>query len=203
MFSPWSKWIVWKLTLCKICMQVCLNLWNVPFWLCCYLFLTSRCRRESSCFMWSTTLLIVVCLKIERKQKLLNFCKSVKYFFLLLFQACLSLFYPGDQQLPDSDVFSSLIWCTLDVNVSVQKTSFLPCVVFLPIHRLQTFILFSFPRQYGDWFWDWLRSLKEYTIKMQLSSYLFSFLIICGMFLFRPVGSVLENYWLHYVSWLS
>lgn len=29
-----------------------------------------------------------------------------------------SLFYPGDQQLPDDDVFSYLIWCTLDVNGS-------------------------------------------------------------------------------------
>lgn len=111
---------MWKLTLYKICMQVCLNLQNVSFWLYCYLFLTSHCRKENSSFK-KTILLIASCLKIESKQKLLNLCTSVKYLFLLLFQAFVSLFYPGDQKLPDGDVFSSLIWCTLDVNVSDQK----------------------------------------------------------------------------------
>jgi len=64
---------------------------------------------------------MVLCLKTDKKQKLLNFRMSVKYLFLLLFQAFVSVFYPGHQQLPDGDVFSSLIWCTLSVNFSDQK----------------------------------------------------------------------------------
>lgn len=50
---------------------------------------------------------------------------------------------PRGSAAPDGGVFSSLIWYKLDVNVSDQKFFFLLCIVFLPIHRLQTFIVFS------------------------------------------------------------
>lgn len=130
-------------------MQFCLNLQSVPFQLYCCLFLTSPRRKFLLQVNYTVNSRM---LESWNAQKLLSFCMSVKYLFLLLFQAFVSLFYPGDQALTDHYVFSSFTWCTVYVNVSDQKMfSFLPCVVFLHIHGLQTFIVFSFPRQYREW----------------------------------------------------
>lgn len=55
----------------------------------------------------------------------MNICFSC-YFVLLHI-------YLVDQQLPNGDVFSSLIWCTVDVNASGTKFFFFfPALYFCP-----------------------------------------------------------------------